>query len=67
MNYDKLIEEFGSQAISPALIKRFERVTGKRAHTWIRVVRAFLLSGPATRVGPTYMLCASRAPQRGSS
>jgi tryptophanyl-tRNA synthetase len=37
MNYDKLIEQFGSQAISPALIDRFERVTGKRAHTWIRV------------------------------
>jgi plasmid maintenance system antidote protein VapI len=37
MNYDKLIEQFGSQAISPALIDRFERVTGRRAHTWIRV------------------------------
>ena len=36
INYDKLIEQFGSQPLTPALIEKFERVTGRTAHTWIR-------------------------------
>lgn len=72
MNYDKLIEQFGSQAISPALVDRFERVTGKRAHTWIRVRlsqrRLLIHSGTvgtlAGVIGHT-LVTASLAPQRG--
>uniref|UniRef100_A0A7S0NQL9 Tryptophan--tRNA ligase, cytoplasmic n=1 Tax=Calcidiscus leptoporus TaxID=127549 RepID=A0A7S0NQL9_9EUKA len=36
IDYDKLIRDFGSQKISPELIERFERVTGKPAHPWIK-------------------------------
>ena len=36
INYDKLIEQFGSQPITPALIEKFERITGCKAHPWIR-------------------------------
>jgi len=36
INYAKLIDQFGSQAITPALIEKFERVTGCKAHPWIR-------------------------------
>ena len=36
IDYNKLIEQFGSQAITPALIEKFERVTGCKAHPWIR-------------------------------
>ncbi len=36
VDYDKLIATFGSQAISEELIARVERVTGRRAHHWLR-------------------------------
>jgi tryptophanyl-tRNA synthetase len=36
VDYDKLITKFGSQKIDDALIQRFERVTGKPAHTWLK-------------------------------
>jgi len=36
IDYDKLIDQFGSQRITPELIEKFERVTGARAHPWIR-------------------------------
>ena len=36
IDYDKLIEQFGSQPITPALIEKFERITGCAAHPWIR-------------------------------
>jgi hypothetical protein len=36
VDYDKLIQTFGSQAISEELIARVERVTGRRAHHWLR-------------------------------
>eukprot|EP00171_Calliarthron_tuberculosum_P009807 IDg9807t1 len=36
VDYDKLIEQFGSRAISPDLIERFERLTGKKAHVFLR-------------------------------
>lgn len=35
-NYQKLIDEFGVEPISQELIDRFEKVTGKKVHTWIR-------------------------------
>jgi tryptophanyl-tRNA synthetase len=36
IDYMKLINKFGSQSIDTALINRFERVTGVKAHTWLR-------------------------------
>lgn len=36
IDYGKLINKFGSTPIDPALIERFERLTGKRAHHWLR-------------------------------
>lgn len=35
-NYKKLIEKFGVQEIDEALITRFEKVTGHKAHAWMR-------------------------------
>ena len=35
-DYAKLIEQFGSQPITAELIAKFERVTGKAAHPWIK-------------------------------
>ena len=32
INYDKLMNQFGCQALTPELIARFERVTGEPAH-----------------------------------
>lgn len=36
IDYDKLINRFGSSRISPELIARMEKLTGKQAHPWIR-------------------------------
>ncbi|KYQ96824.1 tryptophanyl-tRNA synthetase [Tieghemostelium lacteum] len=36
VDYDKLINKFGSQQIDQTLIDRFERITGKRAHPYLR-------------------------------
>ncbi|CCW59530.1 unnamed protein product [Phytomonas sp. EM1] len=36
VNYDKLIKEFGCQAIDQDLIKRIERLTGKKPHHLLR-------------------------------
>ncbi|CAE7549077.1 WARS1 [Symbiodinium natans] len=36
VDYDKLIETFGCQPISAAQIERIERLTGKRAHRFLR-------------------------------
>ncbi|XP_059058239.1 tryptophan--tRNA ligase, cytoplasmic [Achroia grisella] len=36
IDYDKLIKRFGSQKIDESLIQRFETVTGKRAHHFLR-------------------------------
>lgn len=36
INYRKLIDKFGCDPIDGSLIKRFEQVTGVRAHTWLR-------------------------------
>eukprot|EP00966_Prymnesium_polylepis_P194050 4498508-Prymnesium_polylepis.1 len=35
-DYMKLIDQFGSQAITPELVAKFERVTGHKAHPWIK-------------------------------
>jgi tryptophanyl-tRNA synthetase len=36
IDYNKLIKQFGSTAIDQSLIDRFERLTGKKAHHWLR-------------------------------
>lgn len=36
VNYVKLTEKFGATVISPELLERFEKVTGKRPHKWLR-------------------------------
>jgi len=36
IDYAKLIEQFGSQPITDALVDKFERITGAKAHAWIR-------------------------------
>ncbi|KAM3958079.1 LOW QUALITY PROTEIN: tryptophanyl-tRNA synthetase [Aphomia sociella] len=36
IDYDKLIKRFGSQKIDESLIQRFEKVTGKKAHHFLR-------------------------------
>ena len=36
IDYAKLIDQFGSQPITPELIAKFEQVTGAKAHPWIR-------------------------------
>ena len=36
VKYDKLVEEFGTQLITDELIERFEKVTKKPVHPWIK-------------------------------
>ncbi len=36
IDYAKLIEQFGTSQIDEKLIARFERLTGRRAHPWLR-------------------------------
>ena len=36
VKYDKLVEEFGTQLINDELIKRFEQVTKREAHPWLK-------------------------------
>ncbi|KAI8813775.1 hypothetical protein BJ742DRAFT_378980 [Cladochytrium replicatum] len=36
IDYNRLIEMFGTRHISPELIERFEKLTGKRAHPFLR-------------------------------
>ncbi|KAI9188343.1 tryptophan--tRNA ligase [Blastocladiella emersonii ATCC 22665] len=36
INYNKLIEQFGTKAIDAALLERFERVTGHKPHRFLR-------------------------------
>jgi len=36
IDYDKLINQFGTKRISPELLERFERITGHRPHVLLR-------------------------------
>lgn len=36
IDYDKLIDQFGSSRITPELIERMEKVTGKKPHRFLR-------------------------------
>mmetsp|Transcript_4402 Transcript_4402/g.6603 ORF Transcript_4402/g.6603 Transcript_4402/m.6603 type:complete len:410 (+) Transcript_4402:68-1297(+) len=42
IDYDKIVDKFGSTRIDDALIARFEKVTGHKAHHWLR--RGFFFS-----------------------
>lgn len=42
IDYDKLIDQFGSQRITPEQIERMERLTGKPAHPWLKRGRFFI-------------------------
>jgi tryptophanyl-tRNA synthetase len=42
VDYDKILGQFGSSPIDDALVSRFERVTGHRAHHWLK--RGFFFS-----------------------
>jgi hypothetical protein len=36
IDYDKLVDKFGCQRLDQSLIDRFERITGRRAHVFLR-------------------------------
>jgi tryptophanyl-tRNA synthetase len=36
INYDKLVNEFGTKIIDDALLERFERITGHKLHRFLR-------------------------------
>ena len=36
IDYDKLIDQFGTKRISPELIEKFERITNSKAHHFLR-------------------------------
>lgn len=36
IDYDKLVNEFGTQIITEELIEKFERITNTKAHPWIK-------------------------------
>ena len=36
INYNKLVEQFGTKLIDDALLARFERVTGHKLHRFLR-------------------------------
>jgi len=36
IDYDKLVNRFGSSKITPELLERFERLTGRTPHPWLR-------------------------------
>ncbi|CAH1760599.1 17744_t:CDS:2 [Entrophospora sp. SA101] len=38
INYDKLIEQFGTKSIEKDLLERFETLTGKKCHVWLQEV-----------------------------
>jgi len=51
IDYDKLIDEFGSKKISPELIARVESITGKPAHPWLKRGYFFLTQRFGTDTG----------------
>ena len=36
IDYDRLIAQFGTQRLDPALVQRFEAITGHKAHRFLR-------------------------------
>ncbi|KAL8003944.1 putative WHEP-TRS domain, aminoacyl-tRNA synthetase, class Ic, S15/NS1, RNA-binding protein [Plasmopara halstedii] len=71
VDYDKLVEQFGSTKIPPEMIKRMERLTGHRAHRYLR--RGFFFSHrdldvilDAYEKGEKFFLYTGRGPSSGS-
>jgi tryptophanyl-tRNA synthetase len=70
IDYAKLIDRFGSQPITPELIARMERLTGKPAHPWLRrgmffSHRDFELILDAYEKGQPFYLYTGRGPRYG--
>jgi tryptophanyl-tRNA synthetase len=36
IDYNKLVEQFGTQIIEPSLLERFEKLTGHKPHPFLR-------------------------------
>jgi len=36
IDYDKLIKQFGTEKIDEALLERFQKLTGKELHPWLK-------------------------------
>lgn len=36
IDYDKLVDQFGTRRLDEALLKRFETLTGRRPHIFLR-------------------------------
>lgn len=71
VDYDKLVEQFGSSQIPPELIERMERLTGQRAHRYLR--RGYFFSHrdldlilDAYEKGDKFFLYTGRGPSSGS-
>ena len=71
VDYDKLIGQFGCSSIDEALIKRFEKITGQRAHRYLR--RGFFFAHrdlndllDAYEKGESFYLYTGRGPSSGS-
>lgn len=67
IDYDKLIEQFGCQKLSPSLIARVEKLTGRKAHPFLRrgiffAHRDFELILDAFEKGEKFYLYTGRGP-----
>jgi len=36
IDYDKIVDQFGTRRVDQALLERFEKLTGKRPHIFLR-------------------------------
>jgi tryptophanyl-tRNA synthetase len=55
IDYDKLIDQFGTRRIDAALLERFERLTGHRAHVFLR--RGMFFSHRYVTTAPNTRIC----------
>ncbi|KAM7456222.1 hypothetical protein BLSTO_03025 [Blastocystis sp. subtype 1] len=71
VDYDKLINSFGMNHITPELLERFERLTGHKMHRWLRRGMFFChrdlnLILDAYEKGEKFYLYTGRGPSSGS-
>ncbi|KAG7382364.1 hypothetical protein PHYPSEUDO_004989 [Phytophthora pseudosyringae] len=71
VDYDKLVEQFGSTKIPPEMVERMERLTGHKAHRYLR--RGYFFSHRDLNVildayekGEKFFLYTGRGPSSGS-
>ena len=71
VDYDKLVEQFGSTKIPPEMVERMEKVTGHKAHRYLR--RGYFFSHrdldvilDAYEKGEKFFLYTGRGPSSGS-